>query len=453
MRAKTQQIWARSSSVFLLVLLYYWIGYELDRSQFWLLFSLYSLAFGLSIYLYKSGLQLKYLIVLSFLFKFIFLVSIPELSQDFYRFIWDGMLNNLGLNPYLHLPVELIERDAVSNEPISTILFENMGKLSATNYSTYPPIAQLIYSFGYSIAGESLIFNVLFIRLVHLCAEVGLVYFGLKILKKIKRSKKQILFFILNPLVILESSFNLHFEVIMLFFLALGLYYLSSSKIYTSALGWAAAVASKMLPFMFLPLLFSFFNKKAAFFTKGQVLRYIKFIGVFVLGIILTYSFLWDSDLFAKNSKTLALYFTSFEFNASVYYVFRWAGYQWSGYNMISLFGKILSLGSLLFILFLSLRHRKTDFKTLLKYMLLVSTVYYLFSTTIHPWYLMLPLFLSIFTNYKYMLLWSWLVFLSYSAYRTTGTEENTLLIATEYLLLISFVGYEMFFKKASLKN
>ncbi|SDG90249.1 glycosyltransferase ArnT-like protein [Psychroflexus sediminis] len=448
MNFKAMHLWLKLGSAFLLCLVYYQIGYELERPQFWLLFSLYSLAFGLSIYLYKSGIKLKYLIGLSFLFKFIFLFSVPELSQDFYRFIWDGMLNVKGYNPYLHLPIDLIHLEFMKDQYFNRMLYEKMGNLNASNYSTYPPIAQLFYSFSYAISGNDLMQNIIVLRLVNIIAEAGLTVFGLKILSDLKRPKSQILFFILNPLVILESTFSLHFEVVMLFFLVLSLYYLYRSKIYMSALGLAGAVVSKMLPLMFLPILFPYFNKKSNTFNRHQILNYLKYILDLVLGIILFYFGFWNDDLFVKSSKTLSLYFSSFEFNAGLYYVLRWIGFKWSGYNMIDVIGTGLSILSLIFILFLSLKHKRIEFQKLISYMLFASTAYYLFSTTIHPWYIMLPLLLSVFTRYNYMLIWSWLIFLSYSAYRLEVVEENFWLLGIQYTAILSIIGYEVISKR-----
>lgn len=448
MKFKANQNWFKVLSIILLCFIYYWIGYELERYQFWLLFSMYTSAFGLSFYLYKSGGQLRHLIGISFLFKLIFLFSIPELSQDFYRFIWDGMLNNLGINPYLFTPRELIDSTDFNRAPLSVLLYDEMGELSQTNYSTYPPIAQLVYSLSYYLAGGNLLFNVISIRLIQLIAEVGIVIFSIRLLKKLNLPSKNILFFTLNPLVILESSFSLHFEVIMLFFLVLSLYYVYISKLYVSAVGFAIAIASKMLPLMLLPLLFPFLNKKVKYFSKGQVLRFLKFLIVLILSLVLAYSFFWNPELVTNNSKTLSLYFTSFEFNASIYYMLRWIGYLWNGYNMIAVFGKLLSIIAFLVIVFLSFKKKKIDFKTLLKYMLFASTAYYLLSTTVHPWYIMLPLFLSIFTNFRYMLFWSLLIGLSYSAYKMEGVNENLWLLAIQYISVYTLVSYEIILKR-----
>ena len=448
MDSKAVHIFLRSLCVAVLCLLYYWIGYELDRTSFWLLFTLYTTAFSASYYLMQSGIKLNYLIALSFGLKLIFLFAVPELSQDFYRFIWDGMLTVKGYNPYLHLPVELMTTTEFNSESFNVLLYDKMGELSANNYSTYPPVAQLFYSLSYAIGGNNLLLNIIILRLINLVAELGILYVGLKILEQLKFPKVRILYFILNPLVILESTFSLHFEVVMLAFLALSLLYLYRSQLHLSAIGLAGAVAAKLMPLMFLPLLFSFFNKKGTVFNTQQLRRFFSFCIVSLISLVIAYSWLWDSELLSKNLATLSLYFSSFEFNASIYYVLRWIGYQWKDYNMIGLFGKVGSIVSLGYIVYLSLRYKKISFRTLLQHMLWASTLYYLFSTTVHPWYLMLPLFLGVFTKFNYMVVWSWLVFLSYAAYANANFEENSWLIALEYGILASIIVFEVLLKK-----
>jgi len=100
-------------------------------------------------------------------------------------------------------------------------------------------------------------------------------------------------------------------------------------------------------------------------------------------------------------------------------------GFQFVGYNLIAIFGKALAITAFLVILWLSFRKRKIDLKKLFIHMLWAVTGYYLLSTTVHPWYLLLPLVLSVFTTYKYMLIWSYLVILSYAAYQTDIVNEK----------------------------
>ena len=83
----------------------------------------------------------------------------------------------------------------------------------------------------------------------------------------------------------------------------------------------------------------------------------------------------------------------------------------------------------------------------LLVAMLFAVSVYFLLSTTVHPWYVATPLLLSVFTRYRFAIVWSLLVMLSYSAY---GEEfnENLWLVAVEYLVVIGMAVYEIWIVK-----
>lgn len=448
MNSKALPVFLRFICVTLLCILYYWIGYRLDKSSFWLLFSLYTTAFATSYYLMQSGVKLKYLIGLSFSLKLIFLFAIPELSQDFYRFIWDGMLTVKGYNPYLHLPVELMTTTEFNSESFNVLLYNKMGELSANNYSNYPPVAQFVYAFCWQIAGENLLLNIILLRCFNLIAELGILIYSLKILKKINLPKRQILIFILNPLVIIESTGNLHFEVMMIAFFILALYQLSQNKFKTAAVFWSFSALSKLMTLMFLPLLWSFLRKQKTSFIKSiqTALSFYILVGLCFAG---AYFIFWDKAFLGNYQSSLGLYFNNFEFNASIYYVLRWIGFQFAGYNLIAIFGKALAFLAFLVILWLSFRKRKIDLKKLFIHMLWAVTGYYLLSTTVHPWYLLLPLVLSIFTTYKYMLFWSYLVILSYAAYQTEIVNEKNLLITLQYAIVIVSLSLELIYPKS----
>ena len=91
--------------------LFYWVfAYNLVREDSIKLFSL----FGALFFFYFKLIQfekwnLRFMVVCGVIFRLVFLLAEPNLSQDFYRFIWDGELINNGINPYLHTPDELIQ--------------------------------------------------------------------------------------------------------------------------------------------------------------------------------------------------------------------------------------------------------------------------------------------------------------------------------------------------------
>jgi len=80
--------------------------------------------------------------------------------------------------------------------------------------------------------------------------------------------------------------------------------------------------------------------------------------------------------------------------------------------------------------------------------MLLVLTFYYFTATTVHPWYLATPLILSIFTRYKFPLVWSFIIIISYLAYANTDNTENLWIIGLEYTVVYSVFLWEVFIKK-----
>ena len=85
--------------------------------------------------------------------------------------------------------------------------------------------------------------------------------------------------------------------------------------------------------------------------------------------------------------------------------------------------------------------------------MLLGLSFYYFTATTVHPWYIGTLLILSIFTNYKFPLVWSFVIILSYLAYANSENQENLWIIALEYLVVYGFLIWELFFKKSMVKT
>ena len=90
---------------FLSCVFYAAFAYDLTRTDYTKLLCLYATLFFLGYKLIQlSKGNFKFLIGLTILFRIVFLFAIPNLSQDFYSFIWDGRMMFEGLNPYLLTP-------------------------------------------------------------------------------------------------------------------------------------------------------------------------------------------------------------------------------------------------------------------------------------------------------------------------------------------------------------
>ena len=146
-------------------------------------------------------------------------------------------------------------------------------------------------------------------------------------------------------------------------------------------------------------------------------------------------------------SKTVALWFSDFEFNASLYYIARAIGYSITGYNQIGIIGKFIPLVVIIVVLAITFFRTTKTTHLLITAMLLVASFYYFASTTVHPWYLATLLILSVFTNYKFPLVWSFVIILSYVAYANAGNTENLCIVALEYLIVYTAFIWELFLK------
>jgi alpha-1,6-mannosyltransferase len=426
--------------VLISVLFYIIFAYNLARTDYTKLVILYAALFFLFykiVQLLKN--QIAFLTALAFVFRALFILAIPNLSQDFYRFIWDGRVILSGINPYLFTIESFINKGEF---PVyqAQELYQGMGVLNASHFSNYPPLNQLCFVIAGLFAGKSILGSVVVMRLLIITADFGTLYFGKKLLEKIKIPVYNIFFYILNPFIIIELTGNLHFEGIMIFFLIWSLHLLHIGKWQLSAIVLALSVSVKLIPLIFLPLLFKRLGLKKS----------IQFYSITGLTTLLFFTPFYSTTFINNYAKTVGLWFQDFEFNASIYYLVREIGYLFRGYNEIAIIGKAIPIIIFIFVILVSFFKKNKTTSQLIVSCLIVLSFYYFMATTVHPWYVATLLILSIFTNYKFPLVWSLVIILSYLAYANSNNSENLWIIALEYSIVYSVFIWEVFIKKAT---
>ncbi len=470
-------------------LLFYWsFAYDLARTDYVKLVMLY---IGLFFLFYKliqiSKHNFKFLTWVAFSFRVVFILAIPNLSQDFYRFIWDGRMILEGINPYLYTPESFI---SVGEFPIaqSQELYTGMGSLSASHYTNYPPINQLLFVIAGLFSGKSILGSVIVMRLIIIAADFGVFYFGKKLLKKLNIPVHHIFLYVLNPFIIIELTGNLHFEGVMIFFLMWSLYLLYSGKWKWAAIVFALSVSVKLIPLIFLPLFYQWFIKRNVIASKTKhsvsknkiatslaprndkqnvisnasekshnigsslllrMTRLISFYAIIGITTLLLFLPFYSPEFINNYTETVGLWFQNFEFNASIYYIVREIGYLFRGWNEIAIIGKLIPIIVLLFVLTITFFRKNKSMVELITVMLLVLSFYYFTTTTVHPWYIATLLILSVFTKYKFPLVWSFTIIISYLAYANSDNTENLWIIGLEYLIVYGVFIWEVFIKKS----
>lgn len=371
------------------------------------------------------------LIGIGLLARVALLFLFPGLSDDIYRFVWDGYISASGHNPYTYLPSDIVDNgwNGINQE-----LFDYLN--SPEYFTIYPLISQLIYwlsvAFSDTLSGQSMI-----IKGILLIADIGLVLGLIKLLEAVKLPKENAFWYWLNPLVIIEGMGNVHFEILMVAFLLWSIYYTFVHKrLMLAALLMALAIATKLLPLMFLPYLLLKLGRERW--------NYFILLGLALLALFLPII----SGLQAANfGESIDLYFQKFEFNGSVYYLLREVGQWIYGYNQIHVIGPALGL---LTVAFIARKAWKSpvNLKGFLHFAFWSFVVYLLLATTVHPWYLITPLALGVFLGYRFIYLWSFLILLTYINYNRGQYAVNFYIIALEYLLVLSLLWHET--KKAA---
>ena len=355
-----------------------------------------------------------------------------------------------AINPYESLPETFIKNEAYPiNQTID--LYDGMGSLNGSHYTNYPPLNQLSFVIAAIFAKTSILWSVVVMRLQIILADIGIIYIGKKILERLNIPLHHIFLYALNPFIIIELTGNLHFEAVMLFFLVWSLYLLLQKKWIWSAFIFGLSVSVKLIPLLFIPLFYQWFTNDGK--SKG-VLNFFSF-GAIIIGInmLLFLPFL-SSNLLDNYLSSVGLWFQNFEFNASVYYIAREIGYLFRGWNEIAIIGKILPIITVVFIVVITFFRKNNSPQQLFTAMLLGLTFYYFMATTVHPWYIASLVLLSVFTKYKYPIVWSIVIILSYQAYANNPWQENLWLIALEYLLVYGFLFWEIIqLKKGSLSR
>jgi alpha-1,6-mannosyltransferase len=119
----------------------------------------------------------------------------------------------------------------------------------------YPPVSQAVFGLGSGLFPGSARGFVVVVRLVLLAAEAATALLLLALLRHFGQPPQRAFLYLLNPLVIVELTGNLHFEALAICFLLAAAWALTRGRAALSAGLLALSAATKLLPLLLLPLL------------------------------------------------------------------------------------------------------------------------------------------------------------------------------------------------------
>ncbi|EIE01363.1 hypothetical protein [Leptospira licerasiae] len=413
-----------------------------ERKDIWLLCG----AFFLSLCFYflflkflskgreKIGIWAGILLRLWFLFTPVFL------SEDTFRFLWDGLLVSEGLSPYSELPTNV---NLGFNQEMEKELLSNMN--SPNYYSVYPPVLQVLFLIPvfFLKRGLSVFWAICIWKGILILFELGILYIFLK--KRKEEGSGDFLKYWLHPLVLWEGIGNGHPEPILFFFLFLGIIFWEKGNVIRGCVFYISSILTKILPLLALPFLFFYWCRRSTP-RKIFILLFYSFL-IFGSALIwFLFSETWGKIIIEHWRNGIGVYFTLFEFHGGFYYLLKnLIKYTWYPYSA-GIASAILSIFTICFYSFRVSKvetNRKTIF--LLTVWIHLCGIYYLFSSTVHPWYFLPILAASVFTKTIWPLVASSVWILSYSTYSSFPFYDRNWVLVLEYSAVLGTFFLENF--------
>ena len=423
----------------LTVLLYLVLLYLIPRSNFFATYLSFLLLFASYFYIVKDVqlFSFKFCIALAVILRLFAVFSLPALSDDYFRFIWDGKMFLHHVNPFSFTPTEYLSTHTDSQ---LQLLYNNLIPESQESYTIYPAVLQYIFATAAKLFPGNPYGAAIMMKLFIFMAECFTLY-GLLLLSKLKNlPTRNMLWYALNPMVIVELTGNVHFEALMICFLVFTFYFLGKNKIVFTALFWALAICSKILPIMLAPL-FLMYLGFWRFFKTG--LLTVVFAAILFIPLI-------DNQLLYHLGDSVGKYYNLFEFNGSFYYLFVRISELFSDNDYSAQIAS--TLGTIAFVIILFISFFKFKKELLFEKALWIFFIYFLSAAMVHPWYITTLVALGAFSKFRFPIVFSLLIPMSYFPYWLKVYDENMWVILLEYSLLLLFILIEIRRNKGRMK-
>jgi hypothetical protein len=237
------------------------------------------------IYLGASWLSLRcrdsrLLLVLGLIFATLFRLSIiffpPYLSDDIYRYVWDGRVQSAGINPYRYIPAD----ESLANLRDEKI-YPNINRRDYA-HTIYPPVAE-----GAFLLITRVSESVTWMKAAMVGFEAIAIWAIIQLLSSFGFARQRVVIYAWHPLVVWEFAGSGHLDALAIAFIALAL--LAHRKHAETVTGvlLACATCVKLFPAVLFPTLYTRGSWKMPLaFVATILIAYLPYLGVGPLGVL-----------------------------------------------------------------------------------------------------------------------------------------------------------------------
>jgi len=235
-------------------------------------------------------------IIFGVLFRLTLLFSSPSLSDDIFRYLWDGRVAAHGINPFQY-PPNAEQLGSLRDDEI----YPNVNHKEIS--TIYPPINQITFLGIYKLHPSFVTFKAAF-----LLFDLLIIWILFLILKALSINLNRLLIYVWNPLAIIEFAGNGHVDILGILLLTFALWLFLKNRSIGSTFVLALSFLTKYLSLLFLPFVI--------FFKKGN-----KIITVLIFIIVAAVFYLPYADAGERLFSALFVYSSKWRFNDSIFAV------------------------------------------------------------------------------------------------------------------------------------
>ena len=361
--------------------------------------------------------------------RLLLLDSTPSLSDDIYRYLWDGRVQEAGLNPYGQAPAA---------EGLSPMHDDDWAKINHPELVTvYPPVAQWFFHLVRRLAP-----GVTGMKTALVLCDLLLILVLWDWLGARGQDRRRVLVYAWHPLPVLEIAGNGHVDVLGILCLCIALLWLHGGRRHAAALALTAAVLSKMIPLLCMG---AFWRQLA---TTGSAstskwkrcwssLNPRPRLTLLWVPVLVFFAYLPFVQAGATMWTGLSAYASKWRFNDSAYgLIYKLLsdpkpGWQWDDEALLA--ARWVGLGMVALIIAWSAVRSRDPAAACAA----VFGAQLLLAPTVHPWYVLWVLPFLVLRSCPAWMTFSWSVLLAYDvlgAYRSSGLwQESTSIRLLEY--------------------
>ena len=355
--------------------------------------------------------------------RILLLPMAPSLSDDAWRYVWDGRLLLHGVNPYHHTPA------SAALAPFADGLLQRQGY--PTTHTIYPPGAELLFATAVAVGettGTGYVGGYYFWKILLVAGEIVAIHLLLLMLERTGMPRRRAILYAWHPLVLVELAGQGHTDGLWVLSLAIFLWMVARRSAVGSAFGLAFGAITRLFTLLLVPLWWRIMTPRQR--RAGAI--------ALAVGMVLFLPLL-EPRAFASFTSVGIRFTNYYEFNGGFYRALKWLldELHAAPSNAIAGMVGVVAQGSLFLIVWIARRWRSDELQSVASGALAIVTAQLFFGTKVHVWYFVAPLFLLVVARGSiFRTAWLWVALVAPFTYLYYGWEphaERVVVIALEW--------------------